>query len=66
MRRDIVPISCEADLFEAQSKMNGQGLEALPVVYGSRFLGMITAQQIAESYQLNSNNPRVMPQGQSA
>jgi stage IV sporulation protein FB len=66
MRRDVVPISCEADLFEAQSEMNGQGLEALPVVNGSRFLGMITAQQIAESYRLISNNPGVMPQGQSA
>ena len=46
--------------------MNEQRLEALPVVDGSRYLGMITAQQIAESYRMMTGDPGVMPQGQSA
>ncbi len=66
MREDVVPISCEADLFEAQQLMNDQVLEALPVVNGQRFLGMITGQQIAESYRLITNKSGLIPQGQSA
>lgn len=66
MRKDVVPISSKADLFEAQKQMNDQGLEALPVVHGLRFLGMITVQQIAENYRLITNNSELIPQRQSA
>ncbi len=65
MRRDIIPVSYEADLFEAQKQMSEQRLEALPVVLGSRFMGIINLRQIIDRYRIGAMNPRVAPQGQS-
>jgi CBS-domain-containing membrane protein len=65
MRRDIQPIGLDDDLFEVQQRLNASQLEALPVAVNSRFLGMITQHQIAETHLLLRKTPNASLQSQS-
>jgi Zn-dependent protease len=52
MRRDIQPVGCDDDLHEVLQRMSKEGLEALPVTNGTRFLGLITQRHILELLKL--------------
>lgn len=65
MRQDIEPISGEADLYEAEQRMGQEKIEALPVVNGSNYLGMITRQQIFNALRMLRGGPRPFAQGHS-
>lgn len=66
MRQDIKPVSYDDDLYEAQEQMQAQRLDTLPVVNGSRFMGVINLRQIVEQFQIMGLGRNVIPQSQSA
>ena len=53
MQTGIQPVSPNDRLIDVQVKMSTQGFDALPVVDGDNFLGMITSQDVNEAYRLN-------------
>lgn len=53
MQTGIKPVSPTDKLIDIQILMSTQGTDALPVVDGEKFLGMITSQDLNEAYRLN-------------
>ncbi len=53
MQTGIKPVSSTDKLIDIQIQMSAQGTDALPVVDGEEFLGMITSQDLNEAYRLN-------------
>ncbi len=53
MQTGIKPVSSTDKLIDIQVQMSAQGTDALPVVDGEEFLGMITSQDLNEAYRLN-------------
>jgi Zn-dependent protease/predicted transcriptional regulator len=53
MQTGIKPVSSTDRLIDIQVQMSAQGTDALPVVDGEEFLGMITSQDLNEAYRLN-------------
>jgi stage IV sporulation protein FB len=53
MQTGIKPVSPDDKLIDVQMWMSAQQLDALPVVDGEQFLGMITSQDLNEAYRLN-------------
>ena len=66
MRRDIAPVSSDDDLFEVQRRLIAEQMDALPVVIGDRYLGLITWQNIANLQDLFTSSPNIIPHNQSA
>ena len=66
MRKDIRPVSCDDDLFLVQQRFIEEQMEALPVVYNGRFIGMITFQNIAELRHGSSAPPNLAINNHSA
>lgn len=60
MLADIRPVSPRDGLLEVQQRLSEEKVEALPVVEGGRFLGLITAQDISELYRLITTRPDVL------
>lgn len=61
MQRDFFTVQPEDDLFEVQQRMSEQGLEAVPVVEGSTFLGLLTRRDLEEAYRLVLAYPALLP-----
>ena len=53
MQTGIKPVSSTDKLIDIQIQMSAQSTDALPVVDGEEFLGMITSQDLNEAYRLN-------------
>jgi predicted transcriptional regulator len=53
MQRDIQPVTPGDKLIDVQKRMTMEGIDTLPVVNESGFLGMITSQDLNEAYRLN-------------
>ncbi len=62
MRRDVPVATPGASLFEAQQRMLEAKVDALPVVDGGRYLGMLTSRDIGEVYQVLAINPQLLGQ----
>ena len=52
MNRDIRPVSPQEPLIDVQIRMSQEKTDALPVVQGEQFLGMLTSQDLNEAYRL--------------
>jgi Zn-dependent protease len=53
MQTGIEPVSSSDRLIDVQKRMTQEGVDALPVVDGGQFLGMITSQDLNEAYRLS-------------
>jgi len=60
MQGDLLPTSPREELFQVQRKMRENKVDALPVVEGGSFLGLITSRDINELYRLVSSQPGVL------
>ncbi len=60
MRSDFGIASPTDDLFETQQKFAEQQIDALPVVDGGRFVGLLTSRDLNEVYRLMSVNPDLL------
>jgi CBS domain-containing protein len=54
MLRDVEPVSPDDEVLSAQQKLAELRVEALPVVEGGEFLGLITNRDISEIFRLAS------------
>ncbi|RME39160.1 MAG: site-2 protease family protein [Thermoflexia bacterium] len=61
MQRNFFTVQPEDDLFDVQQRMSEQRLEAVPVVEGSTFLGLLTRQDLEEAYRLVLAYPALLP-----
>jgi Zn-dependent protease/predicted transcriptional regulator len=61
MRRDVLPASPGDEVFAVEQRMVAEQLDALPVVVGGRYAGLISLQQIDTLRRLASTAPRVAP-----
>lgn len=61
MQRDFFTVQPEDDLFDVQQRMSEQGLEAVPVVEGGTFLGLLTRRDLEEAYRLVLAYPALLP-----
>jgi CBS domain-containing protein len=57
MHKDLVPVSPDQSLYEAQKRLMGEGLDALPVVDAGKFVGLLTSRDVSEVYSLASEWP---------
>ena len=57
MHKDLVPVSPDQSLYEAQKRLMGEGLDALPVVDAGRFVGLLTSRDLSEVFSLASKWP---------
>jgi len=60
MRRKFLVVGPEDDLYDVQQRMAQAGLEAVPVVEGDRFLGLLTQQDLQEAYRLVTALPGIL------
>ena len=61
MSREFQPAQPEDKLFDIQMRMTSHQVDALPVVDGDQFLGMITSQDLNEAYRLASALDQAAP-----
>ncbi len=61
MRTDIEPVLPHEPLFEVRRRMEVEGLDALPVVSGGRYAGLISRDQIDTLHRLAVNAPNAAP-----
>ena len=66
MRRDVLPVSLSTDIFEVRKRLDGEQLDALPVVENGRCVGLITRGNIQELYRLSRIAPGALPKIQQA
>ena len=66
MRRDVQPVSLTTDIYKVQQRLDGEQLDALPVVENGRCLGIITRRNIQKLYRLSRIAPSALPKTQSA
>jgi stage IV sporulation protein FB len=57
MLSDVLPVSPSDTVFSVQQRLMESRLEALPVVQGGRFLGLITKRDISEVLRVMSSQP---------
>jgi stage IV sporulation protein FB len=57
MRTDLEPVSPDEKLYVAQRLLGEAETEALPVVDGNQFLGLVTAQDVTKVYRLAAQWP---------
>jgi Zn-dependent protease/CBS domain-containing protein len=60
MRRDFPVAQPDDDLFQVNQQMSEAGLDAVPVVEGETFLGLLTQQDVQEVYRLVSVHPELL------
>ena len=60
MVTDVTPASPGDEVFVVQQRMVESNLDALPVVEGGQFLGLITSRDISELYRLVSTQPELV------
>jgi stage IV sporulation protein FB len=60
MNRNVPTVHPETELVEAQEMLRESRSDALPVVDGDQFLGMITSQDISEVYRLLTAAPNLL------
>lgn len=60
MRRDIRPVASHDNLFDVQQRMTEEHMEALPVVDGGLYMGLISRRQIADFHGLLASEPEVV------
>jgi signal-transduction protein with cAMP-binding, CBS, and nucleotidyltransferase domain len=60
MLTDVTPVAPGDEVFAVQQRLSGSQLDALPVVEGGRFLGLITSRDISELYRLISIEPNLL------
>lgn len=65
MARDVPVVSPMDELTEVQRLLNERRLEAVPVVEGNEFLGLITSADISEVFRLVSAGPDLLPRMRS-
>ena len=61
MRRDVMPVLPSEELFDVERRMIEEQLDALPVVAGGRYLGLITLDQIDTLRQLVNTVAEIAP-----
>ncbi len=66
MRTDFPTVGLDDGLFEVHRQMAEAGLDALAVMEGERFLGLLTRRDVNEVYQLLSVSPELLTQGRDA
>jgi len=54
MERTVIALNPSDELIEAQQRLAEAKLDALPVIQGDRFLGILTTRDISEIYRLAS------------
>jgi Zn-dependent protease/CBS domain-containing protein len=59
MRKDFPKLGMDDGLFEVHQQMGEAGLDALPVVEGDVFLGLLTRSDVSEAYRLLSLSPEL-------
>lgn len=57
MATEVTPVSPRQEIFDVQQKMTEGSFDALPVVDGGTFLGLITSRDINELYRFVSSQP---------
>ncbi len=62
MRTDFPTVGLGEELFEVHRQMAEAGLDALPVMDGEQFLGLLTRRDVNEVYQLLSVSPGLLAQ----
>jgi predicted transcriptional regulator len=60
MLTDITPVAPDEEMFAVQQRLSQSQLDALPVVDGDHFLGLITSRDIGELYRLASSQPELL------
>jgi Zn-dependent protease/CBS domain-containing protein len=61
MITDITPVSPTDELAAVQQRMLEENADALPVVEGERFLGLLTSRDVSEVFRLASIQPDLIP-----
>lgn len=62
MRTEFPALGLDDGLFEVHQRMTEAGLDALPVMEGGQFLGLLTRRDVNEAYQLLSVSPELLRQ----
>jgi len=60
MDADVQPVAPTDSLFDVQQRMTEQQLDAVPVVEGGHFLGLLTLRDIGEVYRIASTRPELL------
>lgn len=60
MLTEVLSASPREEIFTVQQRMAENNLDALPVIEGDRFLGLITNRDISELYRLISTQPNLV------
>lgn len=60
MLTEVTPVAPSEEVFAVQQRLAESQLDALPVVEGGRFLGLITSRDISELYRLISIEPNLL------
>ena len=60
MRVDFPRVRLDDSLYEVQQRMAENGIDAVPVFDGERFLGLLTRRDLTEVYQLLSVSPELL------
>jgi stage IV sporulation protein FB len=61
MLTDVLTVAPDEEMVAVQQRLAESNLDALPVVDGERFLGLITSRDISELYRLVSIQPDLIP-----
>jgi Zn-dependent protease len=61
MVRDLEPARPYDELFDIQQRLQTSKLDALPVMDGDQFVGLITTRDISELYRLMAIDPDLLP-----
>jgi Zn-dependent protease len=61
MVRDVEPARPYDELFDIQQRLQTSKMDALPVMDGDQFLGLITTRDISELYRLMAIDPDLLP-----
>ncbi|MDY6876973.1 MAG: site-2 protease family protein [Chloroflexota bacterium] len=65
MRTEFSTVGLEDGLFQVHRQMAEAGLDALPVVEGGQFIGLLTRHDVNEVYQLLSVSPELLTHRQN-
>ncbi len=60
MRKEFPTVELDESLFQAQQKMAENNVEALPVMEGGQFRGLLTLRDVDEVFRLLSASPRLL------
>lgn len=66
MKTGFPRLALDDELFEVHQQMSEAGLDALPVVDGEEFVGILTRSDVNEAYQLLSTSPELQNQIEGA